>query len=663
LGTEKNREQELKEAYDEGFAAFGTFQKVAKNDLKACIEHAWTPQDIIKAGKQKRELKTFPMIHRVVNWISGYQREHQLSPKYEPVENADDMTAGQLTEIALWVYQYANAYHTISDAFEFSLKTGINLINVYNDRNMNTKFDRFAYNQFIIDPNFRRRDLKDCHYGIMRRHVTRQAAEMLFPGQEKFIAKLVDESGTKVQEGNSEMFPNFARPVLLGNKLLAVDEFQQRTTKRRKSLIIRPTNQEIEWTGTNAELDRLLQTLIGEMGMPASLISVISRHYDTVDVTSYLEGQEVMTSRDPYGIGDFSFTPVIAYFNPDHDRMEIKVQSIVRSLVDSQRASDSRMMSMTSVFDQQAGVGVDAEEGAFVDDEDLFATEPGRSRLLTKDAIAQNRYKDRVINDIPAGMFQLHDMFNKMMPLMVNVNEDMFGQAPKGNMQIAGFLSKLRVGMGVIGQQGLFHNLGLSDKIIAGKVLKLIQQYPLDKVRRIISQQPAPSFYNKEFGKYDSVAAEAMLSDTQRNQAYAELVALKQLGTKVGDPFPAPWSIIIKHMPLESKAKQDLIKQIEQTEQQAQQQQAKQQQTQDMMQQLAIQQAQAQMLENRAQAEERRTQSVENTTGAALDRVNTMVKTQSLQQETRIKPIMELLNFTLELEKIKQQNVSAEAKS
>ncbi len=53
---------------------------------------------------------------------------------------------------------------------------------------------------------------------------------MLLPGKETFIDSIPETSDAQ----DDEMFTNYRRPTLYGSKLLAYDEFQQRTTKNEK---------------------------------------------------------------------------------------------------------------------------------------------------------------------------------------------------------------------------------------------------------------------------------------------------------------------------------------------------------------------------------------------------------------------------------------------
>ena len=186
--TERDRKNEFNEAYEQGWSAFSSWQAKAKSDIEAVLVDAFTARDRNKLLKQGRDKLSIPLIRRNVKMISGYQRKNRLTIKYDPIEGADEETANQLTGIGSWSLGCSNGYNVISDAFENALITGINLVNLYNDREYYTKLDRIGYNQFILDPHFTKIDLSDCHYGILRKHISRQAAKILLPGKETFMS-------------------------------------------------------------------------------------------------------------------------------------------------------------------------------------------------------------------------------------------------------------------------------------------------------------------------------------------------------------------------------------------------------------------------------------------------------------------------------------------
>lgn len=653
MATERDRAKDYKEAYDQANAGFGAWQMQIKNDYASYLGYPWSEKDNLKFKKEKREPMSWPQIRRIVAWISGYQSDNILSIRYDPTEDGDEFTADQFTAIGTWALQHCNGYDIISDGFDGCLKSAMNLINAYNDRNFNTKLERFGYNQFLLAPTFSRIDLEDCPYGMMRKYITKADARMLLPGKESFINKIDTETNTDAQ---GDMYPYYQRPQLYGDKLLAYDEFQQRTTVERSIILIKPLNKEIPWLGTNRQLKRYMQKLVQVDGIPPELLSVIKQWEPTVEVTTILEGQEVSHGIDTFGIGDFSFTPIIAYYDPDYDRMEMKLQSVVRGLVDAQRAGDKRKMAMVAVFDQQIGAGVDFEKDAFIDDEDAFATGHGRSRALNKGMI--DKVRDREIHDIPQGMFQFEDLMDQRMMKSAGINEEMTGAAQGGNPQIAGYLAKLRMMGGLIGLKGLFRNLALSEKTIGGKLLKLYQQYPVEKVRRILNQEPSQEFYNHEFGKYDTATVQGVITDTQKNMFYADLVQICELAARLKQPLPPGiFTMLLKNAPIAGKPK--LLKVIQEYEQQQAQASAESKRNQDIMMQLQIETAKGQIYANRGIAEAQRAKAVEDISDAALNRVKVLAEINDIGAGR----MLELVNLGIQFEQIKQQNREVTAKS
>jgi hypothetical protein len=638
--SEADRKSDFEEAYKQGQAGFGSWQMQAKNDLKVYLGDPWNAADRRKFNREHREAMSFPLIRRNIKLISGYQRKNRLSIKYDPIENGDQQSAQIFTAAATWALQYANGYNIVSDAFEGALTTAINLVNLYNDRNQYTRFDRFFYNQFVLDANFSYRDLSDCHFGILRKYITKDAAKMLLTDKDKFIDALPTD-------GIDDKFPQFKAPTLYREKLLAYDEWQSRTTREQIVIINRYTGIETEWKGSKKDLGLLLSAY--------PFLETITHRIPTVEVTSFLGGEEVSHAIDPWGIGDFSYTPVIAFWHPEYDHMEQKLQSVVHGMVDAQKGSDIRMMAMISRFEQQIGGGLDFEEGTLIDEDDAF-TAGQKPRQFSKDALAQNRARDRVIQPVDAAEFQFFQLFGDVMTKSVNINEELLGTIT-GNPQIAGYLAQFRAGQALVGLRDLFDNLSYSQKLIGQKLLKLIQQYTPSRIKRITNQEPTREFYTRDFGTYDAVAVEGMITDTQRNLMYSELIQLKETGNKIDDPAPIPWSIIFKYAPIQMNT--ELMQHLQQLEQQQQAEAAERKKMEEMAMQLQIAQAMGQIDADRSRAEERTTQAVENQTGAAYDRAKTAAEIADL----KTKPWLELIKQAIALEKIGQQNAKAQVKS
>jgi hypothetical protein len=257
---------------------------------------------------------------------------------------------------------------------------------------------------------------------------------------------------------------------------------------------------------------------------------------------------------------------------------------------------------------------------------------------------------------MPGGMLELHNMLTDLMPKTVNVNPDMMGLPPDaGAQQISGLLSELRIGSGMVGLRGLFDDLSQSQNVIGRKLLKLYQQYPPQKVQRMLGRQASPGFKDAKAAKFDAATAEGPLTDTQRNVQYQEMLSLMKMGQEIGKPFPVEWKDVLELGTLQSS--KELLKKIEAKEQAAQQQQEQQAQQQSKIQDLTIQALQAQTAEDTAQAEERRAEAISNIASAGLDRAKTQTEIQELNatgQGKVVDQLIEIGKLNLEQQKINQ---------
>lgn len=633
-----DREKDFEEAYNQAWSSFGPWQDYAIRDLRAHLGDSYTAKEKHHLAVQGRDELNIQLIRRIVKWVSGLQRERRKTIKYDPIDGSDDIAASDFTAISRWNMHHNCGYETISNGFEHALKTGMSLINVFNDQDYNTKTDLMFYNQFLIDPSFTRLDLSDCHYGILRKYITKDQARLILPSSAAKKVAMMDDK----HPNTDGKFPHYRVPTIYGRKLIPYDEFHQRTVIDKKYIFIKPTGKEILWEGTAGELNRIMQRIRYETGLTDDQITVITKPTPTVTVTGYVNSKEVSHNIDPFGIGDFSFTPILAYYDPEYDDMWLKLQGLVRCLVDPQRAENKRVSAMIAWFEAQMGSGLDYEEGTLVDEEDAFKSGPGKPRKFKKGAISGNRFNDRTVPDMPSGYVAIHQILNEAMPKMVNMNEEVFGN-PTTNQGVSEVVQRLRVDQSLVGQKGLFDSLDLSQRIIGKKMLKLYQQCPIQKIERILGRKPAKEFYTKQFGEFDASVEESMLTSTQRNSFYSELLSLKRMGAEMQDPAPIGWDLILKNAPIQMRG--ELMEDILKKQQQAAKQQQESQALAKQLQMLNIEDQKSKIIENQTQAIERRTASEENRANAALDRAKTV---NEIQQTSR----GEIMNTLLEAERL-----------
>ncbi len=151
--------------------------------------------------------------------------------------------------------------------------------------------------------------------------------------------------------------------------------------------------------------------------------------------------------------------------------------------------------------------------------------------------------------------------------------------------------------------------------------LKFIQKYPLEKVRRILGREPSEAFANKTFGEFDAATAEMALTGTQRNTRYQELLAMKQMGAKIGDPAPVTWGDLIEMAPMQVPSK--MIEKMQQREKAQQEQRKLQTQQQNQIQQTTMKLLDSQAQQSLGKAAETESNIAKNMTTASLNQAKT----------------------------------------
>jgi len=623
--TQENRKREFEDAYEQAWHGWGPLHEMCKQDHRNYLVNSYTAEDLTKFKQLGIDALQFPMIRRNIKIVANHQRNNRLQFRFDPVEGSDVQAAQDFTEYIGQEMGRNRGYHVISDSFEGSLKTRISLVNAYNTRHDEIKLRRYSYNSFVLDPGFTQRDLSDCHYGIIRQKITKENAYKLLPGQESSIDRIFNKS-----KSDDSKFPEMPRETLYGEHLFYYDEWQRKKSIKKKYLITTqngkqvfvtdPMGKRVEFLGSDSDLKVLLQMY--------PYMDTTTDWVDSVEVTGYLNGIEVTNEIDPFGLGDFSFTPVIAFFDPDYTDVRYRIHSMVSILRDTERMNGKFMNFIMGCLALNAWSGVDVESDALEFPEQAVQSGP-QPRILKPGAIAKGKIRDRPNPDIPPGILHVVEMLPRYMETMSVMNPDMFGISSQNETQIPGVLSKMRQGAGMVGIFDLFDNLSYAQSIIGTKVKNLAQQHQKEKVERVLGRPVSEQFFDKEYSKYDCICVEGTLTDTQRNLFYTELMNWKQLGATMGDPAPIPWSAILENHP--SAMNSELKKILQQNEQQQQAEAQRQKQLNDTLQQLAIRKEQATIASEESQNVERLAQAGLNEATERLNQVKTMTEMQDLR--------------------------------
>ncbi len=556
----------------------------------------------------RRKTFSFNRIMRVVNLISGHQRRSRKSTIVIPAETGDQETSDQFTKIMLWVNNQEQVLETISQAFQGALITGMNLLEVWIDWREdpisgNIKVDNNAYNQFIIDPFFRKHDLSDCNAIWKRNWMTKKEVCTMLPGHEEQILSLME---TQTQRDAKFQFMPEAYQANMRN-LLPIDQFHYKDFRKQKLLIDTQTGETMEWRSENDDRLKLyLHTFptvkLSDCTIPTTRLAIVVQNIVMYD------GPNVA------GTDFYPFAPVFAYYNPQINYYWNRIQGVVRGLRDSQFLYNRRKAIELDILESQLNSGWIATEDTVINPDDLYY-QTNQGRVIFKKQGSRPEDLIRVESPaIPPTTLQVSQILAQEINEISGVNEELMGSATDDK---AGILSMLRQGAGLTTLNGLYDQLDISQKMLGKIMLDIIQtNFTPGKVKKILEgQEPAPQFYNKAFGKYHCVVEEGLNTSTQKQMQFAQMVYLKN---EAGVP-------ITNEDLLEASTVQNKKKIIENATKNAEQQQKLQQQA-----------AQVQIQEMQANIENIKAQSIANK-GLGFERVSRVQENQALAVERRAK--------------------------
>lgn len=556
----------------------------------------------------RRRQFNFNRIRRVVNMVSGYQRQHRKSTIITPTENNDETTADQLSRALFWANDKSNALEYISQAFHGALVTGMNLLSVWLDYrtdpvNGDIRIDNLSYNGFLIDPYFRKHSLEDCNFIWGRRYLTPKQASELLPMRREDILNMKPRGNP---DGKFYFLPESYNYGMAD--LLAYDEYWYLDTRMQEVLIDTKSGDTMEWEGSDEDLRRFL-----------SVYPQIITHKQSIPTVKLAisVGDKVMYhGPNPLGIDQYPFVPVLAYYSPQIPYYPYRCQGMVRGLRDSQYLYNRRKVIELDIMESQVTSGFKYKESALVNPKDVFLSGQGRG-IPIKDEAEMSDVEKIHAPEVPASMIELSKLLGQEISEISGVNEELLGAAQDDK---AGVLSMLRQGAGLTTLQILFDQLDFSQKQLGHIFMRVIQKnWTEGKIRRILGEEPTQEFHNKNWQKYDAVVEEGLNTATQRQMQFAQLLQLREL------QVPVPTKVLIEASTLQGKDK--LVKAIMEEEQKAQEQQQKQEQIQS-----ALIQAQAKDFEAKATANE----------GLGIERVSRIQENQALAEERRAEALKDL---------------------
>ena len=609
MAKQNSRWKEYDDAYQEAWRAWDAYLTNAKRDLQFALGDQWNSQEKQYLKEQRREALAFNKIRRIRNLITGYQRKNRLSMKIVPVEGSDQKTANQFSGLTQFTMNArgGRGYQIMSEAFDKGpVVTGLQLVDLFAEYNHDPlsgdlNLARVPVFNFLLDPYLAEMDLSDCGYVLRRQYVSKQQAGLLVPGAAGEIKGMTPEA-------RDNKFVHAYKTDMAKNRL-RYDEFWKRDTRKQLYAVDAQSGSWMEWKWDD---DR---DLLGQFQELNPGVNFIERQVPTVTLTIFVEGQEMYHGPDLLGIDDYPFVAMFGYWDPDYDKWGDKLQGVVRPVIDPQTEANKRRSKILDMIDSVISSGWKAEKDSVVNPESLY--QAGQARVVwgEKNSVREGRFQEIQHPNVPQGLFQIMEQMDQDIMEIPGANNELLGMPDNENADVAGVLAKLRSAQGLTTLQSLFDNHRFAKAQLGRKMVKAMQNmYQPQKIQRILNEQPAKEFFTKDFGHYDCVPTEGVLTDSQKQMHFTQLMELKQMGA------PIPWSAIMAAAPYEQAEE---LKQIVAQEEQQMGQQMKRQQQMEQLQQMAMIAEQA----------EKRTQGQENLAGARLDNIKALAEAQNIPLE------------------------------
>ena len=631
------------DAYYKNWYAWNGLIPAAETDLCMFLGDQWQDQEKRALMQEGRSPKVYNFIRPKINMVSGYQKKYRHGSVVIPTESQDQALADQLTKMLIYVMQFGDGYECISECFRGALITGWNLLSLWKDYrtdplNGDIRMTRIPFNGFLCDPYFSKRDFSDCADIQRRNYVSLEQAKSLLPAFRKDLDMLYKIGWERDDKFN--WLPYQQQPN--GQRMLAYDEFWLQGWEEKKYLYNVMTGDTFEYMGEESDY-----FLYADPNM-----ELIERTEPYVDQHIIVNGEHITNERNPYGLNEYPFVPFFCLFEPESSDYIMKVQSLVRTMIDPQRDANRRRMQMVDIVESQINSGWIAEEDSVVNPQSLFQTSQGKV-VWKKPGLQPGSIERLQAAQIPPTFFDLNTLHDNDIGTVANITDELLGQAD--NDQDSGLKVMLRQGAALVGLQDVFDNLRFAQEVVSRKTIKMIMQWTPDKMKRIMNEEPDERMKGLQVSKYDVAVQEGVLTNSQQQLFFRQMLDIKAI-----EPDSVPPGYLAKIAPLQGKT--EYMQAVQEYNEQQQQAQAQQAQIQNQQMQVQSELIQSQSIANIASAKERFTRavanmglederaskSVDNRADAVLKRMQAAAQLDAMEDEK----LMKYLDIFMRLEQV-----------
>jgi hypothetical protein len=530
MATDYDTVSDFTQDYNRAYMLLNTYYAEAYRDMGMYLGNQWSLEQMKYLNDERRNSFTFNKSRKTINMVSGYMSANEHAAIVIPRENSNPKTAEQLTELMRQVMS-PEGYRVLQKGRHGSLITGTAWISPWVDYRQDYVNGRISFhldnwNDVIWDPFSYRLDLEDCTFMARRKYLSKDVIKSLVPGCEREV----DAMGYGNRDEKFTYEP-YARQWGL-QELLAYNEYWKQRYKKGWLLVDRATGEQKPWKGDRKRLEYMQQFFPN--------LAVIEGYYKTVEYNIIVENRLLYSGEDPFGLGEYPFVPLYSVFEPSYDLFQWKYQGLQRLLNSSQEEYNMRKSKLLDIVDSQIGVGWKAKSGAVSNPKALFQSGQGKVIFFNPGFEITDAEKIDAPS-IPESLFALQESFDADIKDFV----DLGSLATDDTDRMSAVLFKMKQSMAIMQLGPIMDNFREAQYLLSKKVLKLIQKYTPEKVERLLKEAPTEEFYNGTFLDYDVDIVEAVMTDSQKQQAFLQAWTMKMGGAEVPDemlwelsPFP-----------------------------------------------------------------------------------------------------------------------------
>lgn len=568
----------------------------------------------------------FNLVQQPVNMVTGYERQHRKNFSYVPCEGADPQTTDQYTKLVTHVANAGNIHEIKSKAKELAAISGMVLLQPYLDFNGDDaaqgelKVKLWEYNSFLIDPYWRS-DINEAQFIWCQEYISKHEAESRFPGKTQTIAPM---AGTPQRYGSFHFLPeNYNRAR---NDLMVLSYVWYKWRKRKKRLYSRSRKQFFDFAGGEENLEELLYNI---PDMEEVTVEVPCWKLATV-----LNDQLIYVGENPLQTESCPMIPYYWNYDPHVNYPDLRVRSLIRTMRDPQFLFNYKVITNNDIASATINAGWKRKIGAVANEDNLKKGGQGWD-VIVNDGYEMTDVEKIIPSAVPESDLALAQQMADLIYNTSGINlENWAGQDDK---QISSLTMLMKQAANLMVFQKYFDQWDYSDKQLGYVILMIIlNNWNAEKVKLMIGEEPSSFFYSKVFAKFQVLVEESDLTPTQQNLQAQQMMEMNERFQR--EVFPP--SMIIPKLNITGKA--EIIKFLEQQEQQQAAVASEAQNLQHTVEELKLKELMAKIHNQLSQARERDSRS-ESNVGLFEERMSMISKNHALATKEKMAALEQLM--------------------